>query len=143
MTLKEYEIPDASFGKRTFQWDKDRDGEVGFPKDAKLVKRGDATVDATANGAGPDPALNSQEPANGADPDPALNSQEPANVLDPDPALNSQEPANVLDQSATGQANQADVDAAKAKEAEEQKAAEEKAAAEKANKAAPAAPANK
>ncbi|QWY79830.1 hypothetical protein SEA_CROZENNI_7 [Microbacterium phage CroZenni] len=113
MTLKEYEIPDASFGKRTFQWDKDRDGEVGFPKDAKLVKRGDATVDATADGA------------------------------DPDPALNSQEPANVLDQSATGQANQADVDATKAKEAEEQKAAEEKAAAEKANKAAPAAPANK
>ncbi|UAW08594.1 hypothetical protein QDW42_gp07 [Microbacterium phage Swervy] len=102
MTLKEYEVPDPSYGTRTFQWDKDRDGEVGFPKDAKLVKRGDATVDLTADGA------------------------------DPDPAINSQEPGNVLEQSATGQANQADVDAAKAKEAEEQKAADEA----KANKAA-------
>ncbi|WNT44401.1 hypothetical protein SEA_NICKY22_8 [Microbacterium phage Nicky22] len=102
MTLKEYEVPDASYGTRTFQWDKDRDGEVGFPKDAKLVKRADATVDPTADGA------------------------------DPDPAINSQEPGNVLEQSATGQANQADVDAAKAKEAEEQKAADEA----KANKAA-------
>lgn len=108
MALKEYEIPDASFGTRTFQWDKDRDGEVGFPKDAKLVKRGDHTVDETADGA------------------------------DPDPAANSQEPGNVLEQTATGQANQADVDAAKAKEAEEQKAAEDA----KANKAG-AAPANK
>ena len=86
MTLREYEIPDPSFGTRTFQWDKDRDGEVGFPKDAKLVKRGDATVDATAEGA------------------------------DPDPAVDSQEPGNVLEKSADGQANQADVDAAKAKE---------------------------
>ncbi|QUE26047.1 hypothetical protein SEA_SANASANA_8 [Microbacterium phage SanaSana] len=108
MALKEYEIADPNFGTRTFQWDKDRDGEVGFPKDAKLVKRGDATVDETADGA------------------------------DPDPVANSQEPGNVLEQTATGQANQADVDAAKAKEAEEQKAAEDA----KANKAA-AAPANK
>ncbi|UDG78709.1 hypothetical protein SEA_BABYDAISY_8 [Microbacterium phage BabyDaisy] len=106
MTLREYEIPDASYGSRTFQWDKDRDGEVGFPKDAKLVKRADATVDPTADGA------------------------------DPDPAVNSQEPGNVLEQTATGQANQADVEAA------EKKAAEEKAAAEKANKAQ-SAPANK
>ncbi len=108
MTLREYEIPDASYGTRTFQWDKDRDGEVGFPKDAKLVKRADTTVDGTADGA------------------------------DPDPAVNSQEPGNVLEQTTTGQANQADVGAAKAKEAEEQKAADAKA-----NKAEPKAAENK
>lgn len=107
MTLREYEIPDASFGSRTFQWDKDRDGELGFPKDAKLVKRADTAVEGTADGA------------------------------DPDPAANSQEPGNVLEQTATGQASQADVDAAKAKE----DAA--KADSAKANKAEPKAAENK
>ena len=108
MTLKEYEIADPNFGTRTFQWDKDRDGEIGFPKDAKLVKRGDATVDETADGAGPDPVVNSQEPG------------------------------NVLEQTATGQATQADVDVAKAKED-----ADKADAAAKANKAAPKAAENK
>jgi hypothetical protein len=83
MTLKEYEIEDADFGTRTFQWDKARDGVAGFPEGAKLVKRADLTVDETADGA------------------------------DPDPADQSQEPANVLDQTAKGQASQAEVDAAK------------------------------
>ncbi|AUG84804.1 hypothetical protein SEA_SHARKBOY_7 [Microbacterium phage Sharkboy] len=89
MTLQEYEIEDPDFGSRTFQWDKDRDGVVGFPKGAKLVKRGDVSVDETADGA------------------------DPADVVD------SQEPDKVLDKSADGQPSQADVDAAKQAEGAE------------------------
>ena len=52
--------------------------------------------------------------------------------------VNSQEPGNVLEQTATGQATQADVDVAKAKED-----ADKADAAAKANKAAPKAAENK
>lgn len=94
MALQEYEIDDPNFGKSTFQWDKELFPK-GFPKGAKLVKRGDVTVDETAEGA------------------------------DPADAIDSQEPGKVLEQSADGQPSQADVDAAKAAEkAPENKAAD-------------------
>ncbi|QOP64243.1 hypothetical protein QDW16_gp61 [Microbacterium phage Quenya] len=64
MVLKEYEVEDPNFGTRTFQWDKDEAGEVGFPKGAKLVRRAGVEVDGTADGADPAPVVESQEPGN-------------------------------------------------------------------------------
>ncbi|QDH92386.1 hypothetical protein SEA_CELAENA_7 [Microbacterium phage Celaena] len=92
MVLKEYEIEDPNFGTRTFKWDKDEAGEVGFPKGARLKQRASVEAAPTAEGA------------------------------DPAPVVESQEPGNVQEKSAESQPHQKDVDAAKAAEQPENKA---------------------
>jgi|GEM_PF-6253890 len=82
MALQEYKVEDPNFGSRTFQWDKEVAGEVGFPKGAKLVRRSGVETESAPAGA------------------------------DPAPVVDSQEPDNKLDETARGQAHQADVDAA-------------------------------